>query len=89
MGGVVEFAVCSDDVPRAVRYLLGIPDGIFAFSARQLGANIPVVMSSEAVVQDSFDLRPRTPGASISGTVLGNDQILCGNVASTYYVVTP
>ena len=21
--------------------------------------------------------------------ILGNDQILCGNVASTYYVVTP
>ena len=27
--------------------------------------------------------------APVSGTVLGNDQILCGNVASTYYLVTP
>jgi hypothetical protein len=27
--------------------------------------------------------------ASISGTLIGNDQILCGNVASTYYFVTP
>jgi hypothetical protein len=27
------------------------------------GANIPVVIGSEAIVQDSFDLRPATPGS--------------------------
>jgi hypothetical protein len=53
------------------------------------GANIPVVPSSETVVQDSFDLRPATPGGSITGSILGNDQILCGNVASTFYLVRP
>jgi hypothetical protein len=46
-------------------------------------ANIPVVTSTEAIIQDSFDLRPSTPGSSISGTIIGNDQILCGNVSST------
>jgi hypothetical protein len=53
------------------------------FQLQNCGANIPVVPSSTTVVQDSFDLRPATPGSSISGTILGNDQILCGNVAST------
>ena len=30
-----------------------------------------------------------TLGASISGSIIGNDQILCGNVTSTNYAVTP
>jgi hypothetical protein len=41
------------------------------------------------MVQHSLDLHPTTPGSSISGTVLGNDQILCGNVKSSHYIVTP
>ena len=63
--------------------------GYLHFQLVNCGANIPVVTGSEAIVQDSFDLRPATPGSSISGTIIGNDQILCGNVASTYYLVTP
>jgi hypothetical protein len=58
------------------------------FQLGNCGENVPVVTGSTAIVQDSFDLRPATPGGSISGSILGNDHILCGNVASTNYVIT-
>src|SRR5450755_2284331 len=45
--------------------------------------------SGNFIVQDSFDLRPGGLNQPISGNVLGNDQILCGNIASTYYLLTP
>ena len=38
------------------------------------------------IVKDSFDIRSSALGAPVQGTVLGNDQILCGNIASTYYL---
>jgi hypothetical protein len=60
------------------------------FQLVNCGQNIPVVPSQPGViVQGAFDLRPSPAGTPISGSVLGNDQILCGNVASTYYVLTP
>ena len=60
------------------------------FQLINCGDNIPVMPgSSNAVVQDSFDLRPATPGSAIVGEIIGNDQITCGNVISTYYQVTP
>jgi hypothetical protein len=31
----------------------------------------------------------KLPPLTISGSILGNDQILCGNIASRYYVVKP
>ena len=59
------------------------------FQLVNCGDNIPVVPGQpNAVVQDSFDLRPSTPGSAIVGQILGNDQITCGNVISTYYEVT-
>lgn len=59
------------------------------FQLINCGDNIPVMPgSSNAVVQDSFDLRPATPGSAIVGEIIGNDQITCGNVISTYYEVT-
>ena len=58
------------------------------FELLNCAANIPVVTGTEAIVQNSFDPRPSSPGASISGTAIGNDQILCGTVKSTYYTVT-
>jgi len=39
--------------------------------------------------QGTHDLGQVTPENSISGTILGNDQILCGSVASTNYIITP
>ncbi len=33
------------------------------------------------IIQDSFDIHPTLPTRSVTG--IGNDQILCGNVAST------
>ena len=38
------------------------------------------------MVQDSFDLRPTSLNGPISGSVIGNDQIYCGNVLSTFYL---
>lgn len=59
------------------------------FQLVNCGDNVPVVPGQpNAVVQDSFDLRPSTPGSAIVGQILGNDQITCGNVVSTYYEVT-
>lgn len=46
------------------------------FQLVNCGANIPVVLGSKVIVQDSFDLKPARPGGSISATVIGNDQIL-------------
>jgi hypothetical protein len=40
-------------------------------------------------VQDSFDIHPTLSTGSVTGTIVGNDQIPCGNVASTWYQVTP
>jgi hypothetical protein len=65
------------------------PDCIPAFPAQQLRRNIPVVTGNQTIIQDSVDLRPPTAGASISGPAIGNGQFLCGNVATTYYTVTP
>lgn len=59
------------------------------FQLQNCGANFPVTTGTTAIIQDSFDLRPPSPGSSISATVIGNDQILCGNVKSTYYQITP
>jgi hypothetical protein len=41
------------------------------------------------IVQDSFDIHPTLNTGLVTGTIIGNDQILCGNVASTWYQVTP
>jgi hypothetical protein len=43
------------------------------FQLNYCGANIPVFAGLEAIIQDPFDLRPATPGGSISGTEIGND----------------
>jgi hypothetical protein len=59
------------------------------FQLQNCGPNIPVTTGIATIIQDSFDLRPSSPGGSISGNVIGNDQILCGNIASTFYLVTP
>jgi len=53
------------------------------------GANIPNTSGGKFIVQDSFDIRPVSLNGPISGSVIGNDQILCGNVLSTFYLVTP
>jgi hypothetical protein len=59
------------------------------FQLVNCGDNIPVMPGQpNAVIQDSFDLRPATPGSAIVGEIIGNDQITCGNVISTYYEVT-
>ena len=60
------------------------------FQLVNCGDNTPIMPgTSNAVVQDSFDLHPATPGSAIVGQIVGNDQITCGNVVSSYYVLTP
>src|ERR1700723_2233301 len=44
------------------------------FQLQNCGANIPVTTGTTLIVQDAFDLRPATPGATITGTIIGNDQ---------------
>jgi hypothetical protein len=34
------------------------------------------------IVQDSFDIHPTLTTGLVTGTIISNDQILCGNVAS-------
>jgi hypothetical protein len=58
------------------------------FSLRNCGANFPVVSGSGFTpAQVTFDLKPNPATGIVSGQVVGNDKILCGNVASTYYEV--
>jgi hypothetical protein len=57
------------------------------FQLENCGNNPPVTSSPLVMVEDQFALRPATPGSPISGTILGNDQIKCGNVAAAAYLV--
>jgi hypothetical protein len=60
------------------------------FQLVNCGDNTPVMPgTTNGIVQDSFDLHPSTPGSAIVGQIVGNDQITCGNVVSSYYVLTP
>ena len=60
------------------------------FQLLNCGDNFPAVPSSPAlIVQDSFDIHPTLSTGLVTGSIIGNDQILCGNVASTWYQVTP
>jgi hypothetical protein len=69
--------------------------GYLHFELENCGNNFPAVASGNGssqnpwtIVQTAFDMHPTQSDGSILGQVLGNDQILCGNVASTYYQVT-
>jgi hypothetical protein len=58
------------------------------FSLRNCGANFPVVSGSGFTpAQVTFDLKPNPATGVVTGQVVGNDKILCGNVASTFYEV--
>lgn len=60
------------------------------FQLVNCGDNTPIMPgTTNGIVQDSFDLHPSTPGSAIVGQIVGNDQITCGNVVSSYYVLTP
>lgn len=59
------------------------------FQLLNCGDNFPAVPSAPSLlVQDSFDIHPSLTTGLVTGTIIGNDQILCGNVASTWYQVT-
>jgi hypothetical protein len=60
------------------------------FQLLNCGDNFPAVPSQPGmIVQDSFDNHPTLTTGLVTGTIIGNDQIVCGNVASTWYQVTP
>jgi hypothetical protein len=63
--------------------------GYLHFSLRNCGVNFPVVKGAPFTpAKASFDLKPNQATGVVTGQVVGNDLILCGNVASTYYEVT-
>lgn len=71
------------------------PTGFLHFELQNCGNNYPSLAANPGpsqnpwtIVKTAFDLKPNQSDGSIMGQVLGNDQILCGNVASTYYTVT-
>ena len=72
-----------------------VPTGFLHFELENCGNNFPTLglnpglsQNPWTVVKTAFDLAPNQPDGSIIGQVIGNDLILCGNVASTYYQVT-
>ena len=59
------------------------------FTLYNCGSNLPVYSASNlVVVKKQFDLKPNTSGV-ITGSVVPNDKILCGGVASTLWTITP
>lgn len=59
------------------------------FSLYNCGSNLPVYSAGNLVmVKKQFDLKPNASGL-ITGSVVPNDQILCGGVASTLWTITP
>jgi hypothetical protein len=72
------------------RHGCDIPHAYLHFQLLNCGDNFPAVPSAPSLlVQDSFDIHPTVNTGLVTGTIIGNDQILCGNVASTWYQVTP
>lgn len=60
------------------------------FELWNCGTNFPTVSGQpQTIVQFTFDLKANAMTGVITGTVLGNDVILCGNVASTEWIITP
>ena len=54
------------------------------FQLLNWGDNFPAVPSNPGlIIQDSFDIHPTLATGLVTGTITGNGQILCGNVAST------
>ena len=54
------------------------------FQLLNCGDNFPAVPSQPSmIVQDFFDIHPTLNTGFVTGTIIGNDQILRGNVAST------
>jgi hypothetical protein len=51
---------------------------------RPIASNNPLV-----IVETSFDAKPSPLTGMISKSVIGNDQILCGNVPSTQWIIQP
>lgn len=63
--------------------------GFLHFELYNCGTYVPEVLNNPtAIVEQQFDLYPNPTTGLVSGTVYGNNQIYCGNVLSTQWVVT-
>jgi hypothetical protein len=63
--------------------------GYLHFELWNCGNNVPQVQGNAfAIVAQQFDMRPNPTTGLIAGSVYGQDQILCGNVNSTQWLVT-
>jgi hypothetical protein len=49
---------------------------------------LQVIGQSNAIVAQQFDMRADPRTGIISGSIYGNNEILCGNVESTQWLVT-
>jgi hypothetical protein len=71
------------------RKLPGSESAKLHFQLWNCGNNVPqVVGASQVVVGAQFDLRANSTTGLISGWVYGNNQISCGNVQSSQWLVT-
>ena len=69
----------------------GNPDkqGYLTFQLWNCGPNVPQIKGTGGIVQAQFTIRANASTGLISGSIYGQDQILCGNVESTQWFVTP
>jgi hypothetical protein len=65
-----------------------LPMLVTPFELWNCGSNVPQVEEGAAIVAQQFDMRPNPTTGVISGATYRLDQILCGNVNSTEWVVT-
>jgi uncharacterized protein (DUF2062 family) len=65
-----------------------LPMLVTPFELWNCGSNVPQVEEGAAIVAQQFDMRPNPTTGVISGATYRLDQILCGNVNSTEWVVS-
>jgi len=66
-----------------------VPGAYLHFALWNCGVNVPSVSGTGSIVQSAFDMKQPSGGGTITGVILANDQILCGGIASTRWLVTP
>jgi len=63
--------------------------GFLHFELFNCGTYVPQVLNNPtAIVEKQFDLHPDPTTGLVSGSIYGNNQIYCGNVLSTQWIVT-
>lgn len=67
-----------------------LPQAYLQFELKNCGNNFPVFAPMPALTIDrKFVMRPNSTTGIVTGQLLPTDQITCGNIASTAWIVTP